>query len=110
MANGLLGRARLAAATITQLGQPVDAGKVKVVNINMVNCGATDALVRIAVSTSAILQDADWLEYDAKLAPAGTNANVIERTAVILSGGERVFVYASTANVSAVAYAMERLA
>lgn len=77
----------------------VPVGKVSTVNISAVNRGAEEVAVKLAITTSASTtpDNADYLEYDAKI-PA--NGGVLERTAVVCSAGEKVVFRASTADCS----------
>lgn len=65
-------------------------------NIRMVNIGANDASVKLAITTSANPSDVDYIEYNAVIA---ANGGVLERTCVILGPNEKVVVNATTATV-----------
>lgn len=93
--SGRLGAAAPAADVATTV-YTVPAGKVATVNINVVNRGEESATVRIALATQAAPANADWVEYDAEVPVAG----VLQRTADVLSGGERVIVQASSADLT----------
>lgn len=72
------------------------------VNINLCNTNnATKAKVRLGVTTQSAPAIFEYREYDATLQPAGgeDNGNVIERTALPLGVGEKVFMYADVAGV-----------
>lgn len=95
MASGKLGSLDLVAATDTKL-YTVPAGKVTSANVNIVNRGTTQVTVRLAIGTGANPVNSDYLEYEVTLAPSG----VLERTGLVLSAGEIIFVRASLATVS----------
>ena len=108
MASGTMGAASLAAATNTTL-YTVTSGKVATLNVNFVNTGSTQALVRLAVCATATPAAAEWVEYEARLAPAGSyeNGNVLERTALVVEGGKLIVAYSDNAGVTARVYGME---
>ena len=101
MANGLLGKAALAAATYTQVGQ-VPSGQSGTVNIRVVNRSTSASTsIRLAVVPSSWVSgapgDADYIEpVDMILGPGG----VLEDTAIAVSSMEQVVAYASTANIT----------
>ena len=97
MASGLLGKAALAAATDTNV-YTVPAGKVATVNIYVVNRGAADAVVNVAVTPDASVSTDDYIEFGA-VVPA--NGGVLERTAIPAGAGENVFVRDSAGTCTA---------
>ena len=94
MSAGKVGSADLAAGVVTLLGT---ADVVMVVNVSLVNRGLTNVKVRVAIGTGGAPVAADYIEYDAILAPGG----VLERTGMALSAGENLWVYSDIATVSA---------
>ncbi len=95
MAKGRLGVAAPAAATDTSVYQ-VPTGLVASLNISIVNRGRLDAEVNVAISTAASPTNAEYIEFGVILPPGG----VLERTAKVVTAGERVIVRSSTANCS----------
>ena len=83
------------------------AGKGGSYLLNLVNRAGTDRSVRVAVTTGAAVTLADYVEYDAPLAAAGSDGNVLSRWPIPLGEGWKVFVYASDADVSAVLIGQE---
>lgn len=65
-------------------------------SIRMVNIGATNASVRLAISTNATPTNQDYLEYNCELVPGG----ILERTCVTMGPNEKVVAFATTANVA----------
>ena len=104
MASGILGQAALSATTNTTV-YTVPASTLSIVNINVVNRSSTTAAsVRVALAATATPQTSEWIEYDASVPANG----VLERTGVAINAGEKVVVYASTANCSANVYGLEQ--
>lgn len=99
MSIGKLGNADLAAATDTDLTNG-GVNENMVVNVCMVNRGAASVKVRIAVG--AVLDTKAYLEYDAQILPSG----VLERTGIVVSTGEKIWVRSDTATVSARAHGL----
>jgi hypothetical protein len=104
MASGILGQSALSATTETTV-YTVPASTLAIVNVNVVNRSASaDATVRVALASTAIPQDSEWIEYGVSVPPGG----VIERAGIALNAAKRVIVYASTANCSASVYGLEQ--
>jgi len=92
--SGLLGRADLEADTNTDL-YTVPAARLATVNINL--CNRTDTPVSASIALhDGVLTDADYLECDAPIPAHG----VLERTGLVMSAGETILAYASSAGVS----------
>jgi len=102
MATGRLGAQDLAATTNTTLYQNT-SGTYATVTINLCNRNATSVTVRIALSTSATPNAADWLEYDTAISGNG----VAQLTGVVVGNTQYVIVYSSSTLVSAVAFGFE---
>ena len=102
MPSGILGAASLAASTHTTLST-VPAGRTATLVINACNRNATAVKLRLALAAGATPSASEWIEYDTELAPYG----VLERSAIVLEAGKRVVAYASTANVTVMAYGLE---
>ena len=103
MATGRLGANDIPATTDTTV-YTCPASTFAVVTVSLCNRNASTARdIRIAVSTSGTPSNAEWLEYDASLLAKG----VLERTGLVLAAGQRIVVYASATDVSAVVYGIE---
>lgn len=105
MASGRLGKARLAADTDTVI-YTVPASTLATVNVNCVNTGTAAATVKIAIATTDVPADGDYFELSALAATGG----VVERTAIMLSAGERVIVKATTDAVDVRVHGIEEAA
>lgn len=88
MASGRLGTARLT-ANVDTVVYTVPAGTVATVNIGVLNQGASEALVKIALSTTDVPAAGDYIE--ASPVSAG---GVLERYGVMAGAGERVIARA----------------
>ena len=95
MASGKLGTATTTANSDI-LVYTVPTGKIATFNVCIVNRGTTDSKVRLAISADATLANDEYLEYDTVIPGNG----VLERTAIIASAGERVYVRSDTASCS----------
>ena len=104
MASGILGQAALSATTDTTV-YTVPSSTLAIVNINVVNrSSSTAASVRVALASTATPQTSEYIEYDASIPSNG----VLERSGLALNAGERVIIYASTANCSVSVYGLEQ--
>lgn len=104
MASGILGQEALSATTNTTV-YTVPASTLSIVNINIVNrSSSTAASVRVALASTATPQTSEWIEYDASIISNG----VLERSGLAMNAGEKVIVYASTANCSVSVYGLEQ--
>lgn len=102
--NGTLGKAALTANTYHKLFT-VSNSHVATFNVAVVNRADDVAKVRIAISSEdSTPGNEDFIEYDVKLPAAGS---VLERTGLVASAGESVFVYGDTGNLSARAFGFE---
>ena len=104
MASGILGQAALSASTNTTV-YTVPASTHAVVNINVLNRSATDAVtVRLALSSTGSPGTAEYIEYDV----AVPKTAVIERTAISLNAGKNIVAYTSGSDVSISVYGIEQ--
>ena len=108
MASGLQGKAAPAANTWTNI-YTVPSGKVLSFSINAVNRSSATAAVDFVISTSSTsggITDSEYIEFAAVLAGAGTT---LERTGLVTdaTNGARIWVRATTANVSFQVYGYE---
>jgi hypothetical protein len=104
MATGRLAAADIVATTLTTVYTcPVDT--YAVVSLNVCNRGAVSSAVRIALADIDTPTLSEYIEYDVDV----FSKNVIERTGIVLSAGQRIVVYSGQANVSAVVVGIETL-
>ena len=104
MASGILGQAALSATTNTTV-YTVPASTHAVVNINVLNRSATDAVtVRLAISSTGTPTTAEYIEYDVSVPKTA----VVERTAISLNTGKNVVAYTSGSDVSVSVYGIEQ--
>ena len=97
MASGKLGAADLTADTYETV-YTVPVGVVSSINIAVVNRGADEAAVRVALTTEAAVPAlADFIEFDVIVPGAG---GVLERTALVAGVGEKVMVRSTSGDVS----------
>ncbi len=102
MANGLLGKAALGAATYTPI-YTVPAGKVASGNIRLINRDLINSVtIRLAIcppgyAAPALPTDADWFEPPDLVIGAGGG---IDNTAVTMGPGEVLVGFASAATVT----------
>lgn len=102
MATGRLGNVDIPAATDTT-AYTVPVGSYAVANISLTNRNATSVNIRVAMATTSIPTDQEWLEYDTVLIPNG----VFERTGLVMQGGLNLVVRSSQANVGCTVYGIE---
>lgn len=100
----ILGTALPAANTLATLYE-VPAGYRAVVNLGVCNRGTT-ATVRVAVSASATPAESEFIEFDTKLVAN----DVLERTALSMAAGQKLFISANSANVAFNAWGIEEVA
>lgn len=103
MATGRLGAEDIAATTNTTV-YTCPASTFAVVTISLCNRNASSSRnIRLAVSTGGTPSNAEYVEYDSELLAKG----VLERTGLVLSAGQRLVVYSSATDISAVVYGIE---
>lgn len=103
MATGVLAQVSPAATTYTLLYTATTAAAV---SINFLNRGTTAATARIAVGTitnNTSPATTNFIEYDVSIPANG----VVERTGLVLNTGQKIVVYASTANTTVSVYGIE---
>ena len=105
MATGRLGASDVSATTNTTV-YTCPADTYSVVAVNICNRGSATAALRIALAASDTPTAAEYIEYDVDVFAN----NVLERTGIVLSAGQKVVVYSSTANISAVVVGIETAA
>ena len=97
----------LAAAADTAL-YTVPAGKRAVFTASLCNRSAATAKVRLALTSGGAPADADWIEYDTPVQPAGSGGgSVLERTGIALAEGQKLYARADVAGVSVVVFGIE---
>jgi len=102
MATGRLGASNVSATTNTTV-YTCPADTYAVVAVNICNRGTSTSALRIAIADADTPTAAEYIEYDSSVFAN----NVLERTGIVLSAGQRVVVYSSQANISAVVVGIE---
>lgn len=105
MAAGRLGVASLAAATNTSVYTAPATVFYAEVDISVVNYNTTDAIVEVAIATTATPGVAEYIE---KGVTVYANGGVLTREGIKMSPGEIVVVKSSGANVSVRVSGIER--
>lgn len=95
--SGKYGSATLVANTDTLLHPGVPAGEVHTCTVRLANRGTAAVKVRIAVGSGAAPTDADYVVYNESVRAGG----VLNDSGIVLSAGEKVWVWTDTATVSA---------
>lgn len=101
MSTGVPARAALSITTYTSV-YTVTTGKSATVNIRVVNRDmSTSMAIRLAVCPSSYVSgapaNADYIEPVDLVIPAGA---MLEETGIVMSTGEQVVAYSSTANAT----------
>lgn len=102
MATGKLGAFDLALETLTTV-YTCPADVYTIASLNLCNRTTNDATIRVAVCNTGTPGDEDYIEYGIVI-PAN---NVLERTGIVLSAGQRIVVNSSIIYVSAVVFGIE---
>ena len=103
MATGRLGTEDISATTNTTV-YTCPSATFAVVTLSLCNRNASTARnIRVAVASTDTPSVAEYIEFDSELLAKG----VLERTGLVLAAGQRIVVYASGTDVSAVVYGIE---
>lgn len=98
-----LAAADLSAATNTAL-YTVPAATRAYLSVNLCNRSSTvDAVVRIALTTGGVPGNTDWIDYDMTLEAKAS----YERSGIILTAGQVLYVRSDVVNVNAVVWGVE---
>lgn len=84
----------------------IGAGKIRTVNINIVNMGMLDITLRLYIGVNAAPSDADRIEPDVILKPG----KLYKLTGEPMSAGERVVLFANNTGAVARVSGFEELA
>lgn len=84
-------------------------GSRAIVTVSLCNRADTVIKVRLALTSNDAAPAAqDWIEYDVPLPAAGASGgSTLERTGLVMTAKDRLYVRASAAGVSAVAYGVQ---
>ena len=93
----------MSATTWTEVVAPPTAGNTKVTTLNVCNRSAAAITVRIALSSDTTITDDEFIEYDVSIPANG----VLERTGIVLSENNGLYIYTSASDVTAVAYGLD---
>lgn len=103
MASGKLGTPADLLAETNTLIYTVPSGKIATANIRVTNRNSQNIKARVAVGSGASPVAADYLTYDSTV-----EANsILEEIGIVMSPGEKVWVYSNLANVSVRVHGME---
>ena len=102
--SGIQGKLDLSASTWTQVTSGPSSGRVRTVSVCFANRGTVSSTIRLAASgTPTSPTGTDYLEYNTPL-PAGS---YFVRSGIVLNSGNGIGAWASTANISCVAYGID---
>lgn len=101
MASGRLGRSLISTANTNTLVYTVPSGVYSVLNICLVNTSGSATQVRVAVSNQSGTTPiaSEYIEYSAPIPPIN---GVLERTGIVCTAGEKIIIWANTANAISV--------
>ena len=105
--SGKLGAVDLASTaeqTLYTCGAGGTGAVAATATVSFCNRTSGTVTVRLAVGTGGGAATTDYLEYDAQIPASG----VLERTGIVLSAGEKIFVKSSAAGVTVRAYGFEK--
>ncbi len=102
MATGKLGSADLSATTLTTI-YTCPAETFTIATVSFCNRGNSAVAVRLALADADTPTNDEWLEHDVEILGKG----VLERTGIVLKATEKLVVYSTAANVSAVTFGIE---
>lgn len=100
---GMLGRLDVPAGADAAL-YTCAAGAGATLNLSMCNRTASVATVRVAITSGGAPAPADYVEYDTQLPANG----ILERTGLVMTAGEKLYVRADIAGISARAHGFEK--
>ncbi|WP_287011367.1 hypothetical protein [Brevundimonas sp.] len=77
-------------------------GKIAVVSINVCNRSSNLARISLGLRNGAdAIAPGDWIEFSTPIAAAGSGAGaVMERTGLVLRGGDRLWAFTDLAGVN----------
>lgn len=102
MATGRLAASDLNAATLTTVYEcPVDT--YTVASISICNRGAAASDISLAIADADTPLSGEYIEFETGL----LSKNVLERTGMVLSAGQRIVALSSEASISAVVVGIE---
>lgn len=102
MATGRLAASDLSAATLTTVYEcPADT--YTVATISICNRGAASTSISLAIADLASPTNGEYVEFEIDL----LSKNVLERTGVVLSAGQKIVALSSQASTSAVVFGIE---
>lgn len=100
MISGKLGSAMLSAG-VMQAIYTVPVNHCATVNISMVNTSQFIARVLLAVTDKSLPSEEDYIEFQQLLEGINKGVNnVLERTAIVMGEGEKVFAFSTTTGVA----------
>ena len=102
MATGRLGANDLSSGTNTTV-YTCPADTYAVASVSFVNRGSNPTNLRLAIADADTPTTGEYLEWETELLPK----NVLERTGLVLSAGQKIVVRSSQANISCVAFGIE---
>ena len=103
MATGRLGAEDIPATTNTTV-YTCPSSTFAVVTLSLCNRNASSSRnIRVALATTDSPSNSEYIEYDSELLAKG----VLERTGVVLTAGQRIVIYSSATDLSAVVYGIE---
>ena len=106
MSTGLLGRAMLAADTLTTV-YTVPAGKVASLTVSFCNQSSSGtAKVKLAITELATATANTYIEYNSDIPVNG----VLERGAIVLGAAEKIIVASNSSEVSVNVFGIEESA
>ena len=103
MATGRLGAEDIPATTNTTV-YTCPLNTFSVVSVSLCNRNPSSSrAIRMAVATTDSPSLAEYIEYDSTLLAKG----VIERTGIVLAANQKIVIYSSATDVTAVVYGIE---
>lgn len=96
---GLIFKQDKPAGGVTEALHEVPEGNNIIFDLNACNTGATSAVIRVSIDTTAGGGSETFFEYDTSLAAGGDVGHVLERTGRKAPAGAVINVYSSTGDV-----------